>query len=343
MTRGIGPWPFVYAIICLMVYSCRTEGSAEETKTVYKPGFVNSILSDTIIDIELSFNWDSLLKHRDDETRISAEMKIGSLDFFPLEISSRGVTRKKICDFPPLHIYLPGSVREEYNWGKHKKYKLVTHCNSVDRFDESLLKEFLVYQLYNQLTPYGFEVQLCRVQYLTNSDTSQHLAFLVEDEDEMAERLGGEIMKEKDGAVKQVSKEHYQQLVCFQYMIGNTDWNLARRHNIKFIDQPDNANAIAVPYDFDYSGLVNAPYAVPHPSLPIKQVTERFWQYRGADDLTRVFHFFMERKPVLLSLIEKNILLPDPAKREMTEYLLSFYEEWESNPAKFSKTNDAKE
>ena len=54
-------------------------------------------------------------------------------------------------------------------------------------------------------------------------------------------------------------------LCLFEYMISNTDWNVSLLHNIKLIRKKDTKEIIVVPYDFDYSGLVNADYAVPNP------------------------------------------------------------------------------
>ena len=65
-------------------------------------------------------------------------------------------------------------------------------------------------------------------------------------------------------------------LAVFQYLIGNTDWSVKALHNIKLLSVPGSA-PIAVPYDFDYSGLVNASYAVPPAHLPLSSVTERYY------------------------------------------------------------------
>jgi hypothetical protein len=43
-------------------------------------------------------------------------------------------------------------------------------------------------------------------------------------------------------------------------MIGNIDWSAVYQHNIRVI-QSGNDPYIALPYDFDMSGFVNAPYA----------------------------------------------------------------------------------
>jgi hypothetical protein len=71
-------------------------------------------------------------------------------------------------------------------------------------------------------------------------------------------------------------------------MIGNLDWDMTAGpagepccHNMKIIG-PSAAAASAlrpVPYDFDMSGLVDAPYAAPPEQIRIKSVRTRV--YRG--------------------------------------------------------------
>lgn len=312
---------------------CQVKGSNKDKGEVFIPGFFNSVYSDQILDFDLTFEWDSLAAHLDAEEKIPAVLTINNILSDSIEISGRGVTRKKICDFPPLHVNFSSRLRQKYHWGKYKKYKLVTHCNDQQDPGELVLKEFLVYQLYNMLTPHSLRVQLCRVNYDAGHGQSKHYAFIIEDEDEMAERLGGEIIKEKDGPIKQVNKKEYQKLVLFQYMIGNTDWNLTRRHNVRFISLPHDPFAVPVPYDFDYSGLVNAPYASPHSSLPINHVTQRLWQYRGTseDDFSEVKQLFLVKKDSFIAAINTQVGLGDVLKKEMTDYILSFYREMESD------------
>ena len=62
-------------------------------------------------------------------------------------------------------------------------------------------------------------------------------------------------------------------------MIGNTDWTVPVFHNNVLIISQGNlqglGSGIAVPYDFDYSGLVDANYAVPSDQLNLPSVLDR--------------------------------------------------------------------
>jgi hypothetical protein len=71
-------------------------------------------------------------------------------------------------------------------------------------------------------------------------------------------------------------------------MIGNLDWSMIAGpagdtccHNGKLLGAAPGATAglIPIPYDFDYSGFVDAPYAAPPSEVPVDSVRDR--RYRG--------------------------------------------------------------
>jgi hypothetical protein len=77
---------------------------------------------------------------------------------------------------------------------------------------------------------------------------------------------------------KDVDADTLETMMVFEYMIGNTDYSLYALHNVIFVQTPDRMT-YTVPYDFDISGLVHPPYAIPARGLSIKSVDERL--YRG--------------------------------------------------------------
>lgn len=115
----------------------------------------------------------------------------------------------------------------------------------------------------------------------------------------------------------------------FQYMIGNTDWNLTNGHNIKWIQQAALPSPTPIPYDFDFSGLVNAPHASPHPNMPIKSVRDRLLQWRGKTktELREVAQKFMAEKESLYAIINNTDGLTSSHKSDMIEFLDEFYVE----------------
>ena len=115
-------------------------------------------------------------------------------------------------------------------------------------------------------------------------------------------------------------------------MIGNTDWNLSLRHNIEIVETSKEKQYIPVPYDFDYSGFVNANYARPYPGLPVSNVRERFFQWRGDNhaSLLESLDHFRERKEPILELISNCQWASQASIIEMYQYISSFFDIIES-------------
>lgn len=248
----------------------------------------------------------------------------------PLRIAKRGITRKRICDFPPLKLKFYADTLLSKGFSKFNTYKLVTHC--IEAQEELVIAEYLAYKMYNHLTQNSFRVQLVNMIY---DDSSQRVGeeimpvkrfgFIIEEDQELAHRRKAKLYEEK---VTAIDRQQYAEMVVYQYMIGNTDWNLGGGHNIKWIKQDEIPSPTPIPYDFDFCGLVNAPHAAPHPQIPISSVRERFLQWRGKtkDELHEICKDFKTKKSELLAIIENERHLSEEKKIEMKAYLTSFYD-----------------
>jgi hypothetical protein len=208
---------------------------------------------------------------------------------YPITLSPRGITRKTsdICDFPPLRVQLtqaapPGSLFEH-----QRRLKLVTHCKRDNGFQQKVLLEYAAYRLYNLMTPLSFRARLANIDYV-NDDGRPYISrvgFFIEDFDDVAKRNG---MRDAHMGsmvpLSQLDPAAGARFAVFEYMISNYDWSMRAApqgeeccHNGRLLAGA--GPLIAVPYDFDYSGLVDAPYAIPPEGLPISNVRQR--NYRG--------------------------------------------------------------
>src|SRR5205085_4344574 len=105
-------------------------------------------------------------------------------------------------------------------------------------------------------------VQLVRLHYQNPNGEASHetsYAFLIENSEELTERLEAKLNKSKLISSSSIERLLFLKVCLFEYMIGNTDWYLPLRHNMEFIGVPGYPLLVTVPYDFDYSGLVNTP------------------------------------------------------------------------------------
>jgi hypothetical protein len=112
-------------------------------------------------------------------------------------------------------------------------------------------------------------------------------------------------------------------------MIGNTDWGVSQNHNTVLLEPvPDTTGrAFVVPYDFDYSGLVNADYAIPAEGLDIENVRQRYYLgfKRTPEELNDAISIFNARKDSIYALINNFDLLTKKNKEDMIYYLDGFY------------------
>lgn len=321
-------WPPYLGLGLLMsfglMFSCNTEQAIVPTES-----FFDRLGTDSIIQLQIAANFSDLIDNRDQELEaqalLSFETKAGAAKEYPMKISLRGKTRRKLCEFPPLKLDFNKDFLKAEGLKAFDKYKLVTHCMDDS---ELVLKEFLAYKLYNQLTDYSFRVRLVELTYVDSGgalETIKQYGILLENYKEMTERFEAEKMPDQLPKNTRIPNEDYQRLAMFQYMIGNTDWNLFKQHNIKWLRLDD--TAIPVPYDFDFSGLVNAPYATPHPSLPIDSVRERYLQWRGSDQtqLDGMQADLRQKQAELIQICAQFQTLSSSEKEEVLTYLNDFF------------------
>ncbi len=206
----------------------------------------------------------------------------GGEDRITVNIRTRGHSRRAVntCTFAPLRIEFTGKTEGTVFEG-HKSLKLGTHCRDADSYEQYVYREFAAYKIFNLITARSFRARLSTATYVdvsNNKPITTRAGLFLEDDDDVARRLDGETSDLQNLSYGHVDSESMMLLSLFAYMIGNTDMSLAKLHNIILV-RASNRTLYPVPYDFDYSGLVNARYAVPAKLLNLPTVRERL--YRG--------------------------------------------------------------
>jgi len=225
----------------------------------------------------------------------------------PIELTTRGHfrLRSSTCGFPPLKLHFPKEQLKRTAFAGNGSLKLVTHCDKHPRSEQNLLIEYAIYRAYNRLSDLSHRARLARVTYLDTGDSSRTLTrygFLLEEDKDMAERNGGTLFDQAGPASYSEMDSTQMDLVgVFEYLIGNTDWSVIMRHNIRLVQVPGRDVLYPVAYDFDFSGLVDAGYARPDPRMPIKSVRERLYRgmCRPLDELTPTLSRVMAAKDAI--------------------------------------------
>lgn len=287
------------------------------------------------LQIEIWADFEQLRGDRDQEEeeregRLRVTAPDGTSHDLSLLIRTRGKFRleRSTCQFPPLRLNLKKGELEGTFLEGQDKLKLVTHCRDRDDYEQNVLEEYLVYRMFNQITDRSFRVRLARMTYHDTSgsdDPTTRWGFLIEDDDLMAERLGGVLLEEEVHPARILGADAGP-VTLFQFMVGNTDFSLFRDHNTKLVAKGN--EVIPIPYDFDWTGFVDARYARPDPRLGIRDVKQRL--YRGlcrADvDYQALYALFDEKRPAIERLIREQVGLEDDEKEDDLEYIEEFYE-----------------
>jgi len=257
----------------------------------------------------------------------------GTARSIPVWIRARGRWRNVAanCSMPPLSVIFGDTGTEGTVFAGQVMLPLTTHCSERSAAQEQyVLKELLAYRIYNELTDDSMRVRLARIRYEHTGRrprTFERYAFFTEHFDSLAERTGREFWPTENFDPRTGDAAQLAALDLFEFMIGNTDWSMLKGHNVAHFRAAGEA-VVAVPYDFDQSGIVDASYAIPSPALSIREVTQRVYRgfcYPGLDWDAVFRRFESEREPIA-ALIERVPALSDEHRAEARGYVAGFYE-----------------
>jgi hypothetical protein len=331
--KKIGPIGFYINILIVLILVTQTVTMAEPEVKV--PGLFDS---EEILDITLAFDINKLRKDKGDKRSyhpavLSYTGPANKEVTLNVRVMSRGKLRRIYlnCEIPPLKLKFHKKETRGTLFRKQKTLKMVTHCKPKGGFPVYYLHEYLAYKAYTLLSPLSFHVRLVRMTY---KDTTAkiapitNIAFFLENTKKMAKRNGGKKCKSRRILLRQTDFKTSLMVSVFQYMIGNTDWSIQRLHNIEVIVVGDKKKKYyPVPYDFDFSGLVNANYAKPAANLPTKSVRERIFlgNCDKPEQLEPIFKRFHLIKDEMYNMYDKFPLLPKDIKKKGFKYLDEFY------------------
>ena len=316
----------------IMLLSIINQPAFSQHKPISRKQF---FLSDSVINVQLITNIRKLRNDKSKTVWLPARIVMNFADTLVIDekinIEPRGFYRKENCDIAALMLDFKTPASPMLS--KLKKLKLVGGCRDNDASGSLLLREYLVYKMYNFLSPMSFRVRLLHVTYI---DSMNHMkpytqyAFLIEDIKDVAERNNCKEIKNKVYATESCSRSQTTFVNIFEYMVGNTDFSVSNYHNLKLMVPLNDTTTrpYLVPYDFDYSGVVNAPYATPDENLDIKNVRQRY--YRGRErtlpELDSIVEVFKKNQDATLKYINTFYLLKPAELKDITRFLQPFYE-----------------
>ena len=244
----------------------------------------------------------------------------------------RGNFRRETCFMPGLTVNFKADTNS--SMAKFKTMKISNGCSSGEDAGQLVIKEYLVYKIYNVLTDMSLRVRLMNISFKDLAGKRKpytQYAFMIEDVDDMAKRNQ---MVEVEGTrynTEQTNRDQMTLVTLFEYLIGNTDWSVPAYHNIKLIGPKDDKNVrpYVVAYDFDICGFVDPPYATIDEQLQnsISTVRERLNRGfpRTMEELKIAVKLFNDKKEKIIGLIKNNEYLNSKEKSRTIDYVEDFY------------------
>lgn len=324
---------FITVLFHLPVFSFQDQNIKKDNKK--KISLLDHFMSiSDELEVTLEMDFETLIENKYSgnyyPAKFSYKDENEKIQGYNIKIRPRGKLRRKRCEIPPIKLKFQKKNLKENGFKKLNTFKLVQYCEKGKYGEELVLREYLAYKIFNTITENSFRVQLLKIKYVDTSNkrrSFEKYGFLIEDKDEVAKRLDGEICECRNQSIDSLQKDQYQKAALFNYMIGNTDWRLDLIHNMELIKKENDEKLWMIPYDFDYSGLVDADYAIPSPDFEIRNVRQR--HYRGFRYNNPIFQnaeiVFLEKEKEILSLI-KNFQKPNKASRKWAmKYISGFY------------------
>ena len=293
------------------------------------------------LDVMLSVPMTTLLRDRPTEEYLQGEFSYAGSDgettTLEVKVRARGHSRHEICDIPPLWLNFKKSQVKDTLFHKQDKLKLAVHCRDSDRYEQTLLREYMAYRILNLATPMSFQVRLLRVTWVDTegaTDRQVRYAFLLEHKNRLGKRIERKDLKIEETSVAALNPAHLNLTSVFQFLIGNTDFSPIAKseyneccHNyVLFSNNSD--LLVAIPYDFDQAGLVSAPYALPGPQFGIRTVRERIYRGRceNNDFVEESIDRFRTVRNNIFALIETQDGLTRKIRKILATYVQQFYD-----------------
>lgn len=297
---------------------------------------------DDILNISLKFDLSTYFRAKPQKEYLKAKITFhpGEADSASGEIrlKTRGVFRNQYCMFAPIDLNFKKADFGYSDLNKISKIKLVPQCSSGKDKEDWVLREYLAYKLFNVLTDTSFRVRLVRVTYIDSENKRKkpakpviQYAFFIEPAYMLTARTNSIELTTANLNQKFIIPQIMDRMAIFNFMIGNYDWSVPGRHNV-FVTKSKEIDlsglAIAIPHDFDWTGLVNPTYAVPAEEIGTESVRDRLFLgiCRKKEIYNKELDVFLEKKEQFYKVINDCSYIDQKAKKDMTDYLDGFYD-----------------
>lgn len=294
---------------------------------------------DSLIEITLRFDLLTYFRSKPQKEYLNSNITFhfGKSDSVSqnIRLKTRGVFRNQYCMFPPIELSFKKAKFGIPDLDKIAKLKLVVQCSAGKDKEDYVLREYLAYKLFNVLTDTSFRVRLLTVNYIDSEKKRKPLkqyGFFIEPIEMLSARTNCIEVPSKNLNQKNIIPKIMDRMALFNFMIGNYDWSVPGLHNVlvlKSLNIDPEAQGIAIPHDFDWTGLVNASYAIPAENVGTENVRERIFEgiCRTKDVYNRELDVFAQKKDAFYKVINDFPYLNQRDKKDIIHYLDGFFDQ----------------
>jgi len=324
---------FIAAIAALLVVG---SPEAAERKPLFQDhATLKAVLTAPIVQTYAQRTSDVRIYHPGQWTYVDADGVSQRLD---VSIRIRGNFRKEYCELPPIRLNFKKSQVKGTLFAGQDKLKLVSPCQNGLESQQTLLLEYLAYRTFEILTDNSFGARLIRLSYVDSENKKKSwtdLAFVIEDESDIAKRLKLDRVRVASNQFEDLDRPTTALVELFQLLISNHDYSVLKGpdgeyccHNSEMFTRKESADKrVPIPFDFDMSGLVNANYASPPAHLPIRLVRTRY--YRGLCQPDAIMQatvaHMLSKKDEIIALFEMNKDLSRLTRNRSVAYVNNFF------------------
>ncbi len=316
----------ITSILTIIAFSFTlTPASAQRKMTTVMEAIGQNEGERVTIEMDLT----TIMAQRNNDTYFPAAVMTDNGLSFKAEVRPRGKYRRKNSVYPPLKLKFKKKELIAAGMDTLNEIKLVLPAFDNALGDELVIREYLAYKMFEKLSPVHVKARLIR---LTIKDThvekskKNMFAILVEDAEETAARYNGVEVEEYGISPDSLAANQAALLVMFEYMIGNTDWDISMMRNVRLLRTQAGGKILALPYDFDFSGLVSAPYASPSSDTGLKTVRDRFLMANGIkpDALKRAVMNLRKNRQAIYDICRNRFVSRDTSD-DMMLFLDTFF------------------
>ncbi len=318
-------------LLCTAVIANNNTGTEQAKR---QPSLFDELMQEQPLEITIETDLSHLLESKRNDNYQAAELrytKDQQAYSWKLKLRPRGKFRRTMCDFPPLKLELSKKDLAAAGLSKLDDLKLVTHCLADSMTSTNMVfREYLAYKMYNVLDLKSLRVQLVKITYIDSKSEQEEFTrwgILLEDIDELAVRLQGEEVEQFSFLAGELDTIQHTYISVFQYMIGNTDWSIMPIRNLKLIRQANRTAFVLIPHDFDFSSLVNAPYALPRGHLGQTSLHDRVYQglITSPKRMMPILQQFQAKRKEVLALVTDFEPMDKVEKNDLLRSLRQFF------------------